>query len=151
MSNLIKTPFFILLIFLFYSCATTGMLPEDVDKIDFNSSEGKTGWSEYKQYENFTAYTLDQVYDAIKVGLGNAGFSIISADKMKGRIVGEHGMTLHDWNVIAGVYFKEANGLVKVAVIIEGSKDFGFSGDVTGDGWAGKILKSARNHLNSKY
>jgi hypothetical protein len=33
-------------------------------------------------------------------------------------------------------------------VIVEGSKDIGFSGDVTSDGWTGKILKGMRDYLN---
>jgi hypothetical protein len=60
-------------------------------------------------------------------------------------------MTAHDWNVIAGVYFKEFDKSTKVKVIIEGSKDIGFSGDVTSDGWSGKILKGLRQHLNDTY
>lgn len=90
-------------------------------------------------------------HDAAKVGLGDAGFSVLKADKAQGYVMGEHGMTLHDWNVIAGVYFKPVETGTAVAVVIEGSKDIGFSGDVTGDGWAGKILKGMRDYLNSKY
>ena len=33
-------------------------------------------------------------------------------------------------------------------VVVEGSKDTGFSGDVTGDSWAGKILIAMREYLN---
>ncbi len=33
-------------------------------------------------------------------------------------------------------------------MIVEGSKDIGFSGDVTSDGWTGKILKGMRDYLN---
>ncbi|MGB2065746.1 MAG: hypothetical protein ACPHUL_11330, partial [Marinomonas gallaica] len=60
-------------------------------------------------------------------------------------------MTMHDWNILAGVYFKESDGSTKVMVIIEGSKDIGFSGDVTSDGWSGKILKEMRVYLNDTY
>ncbi len=57
-------------------------------------------------------------------------------------------MTAHDWNILAGVYFVTVGSNTKVKVIIEGSKDIGFSGDVTSDGWSGKILKGMREHLN---
>lgn len=63
------------------------------------------------------------------MGLGNAGFSLLKADSNKGMAIGEHGMKMHDWNIIAGVYFAELEGVIKVAVIVEGSKDIGFSGD----------------------
>lgn len=132
-------------------CATVGMVPQDVKEIDFDAAEGKTGWSQYQHVETFHGYNVDQIYDAAKVGLGNAGFSLRKADKSKGVVIGEHGMTAHDWNVIAAVYFKEEENSTKVKVIAEGSKDIGLSGDVTSDGWTGKILKGLRQYLNDTY
>ena len=132
-------------------CATIGMLPKSVNNVDFDSLEGKTGWSQYQQVETFRKYTTSQIYDALKVGLGDAGFSLRMADKNNGVIIGEHGITLHDWNVIAGCYFKEEGENVKVKIIIEGSKDIGISGDVTSDGWTGKILKGTREYLNNTH
>jgi len=132
-------------------CASVGMLPQDSSRVDFDGAEGKTGWSKYEQVENFRGYNGSQIYEAAKVGLGCAGFSLRKADKSKGFIIGEHGMTAHDWNVVAGVYFKESNSTTNVKIIIEGSKDVGFSGDVTSDGWAGKILKEMRGYLNDTH
>jgi hypothetical protein len=137
--------------FLLQACATISMVPHDVAEVDFNSVEGKTGWSEYQHIETFHDYNVDQVYEAAKVGLGNVGFSLREADKSKGTVIGEHGMTAHDWNIIAGVYFIQSGDAVKVKVIVEGSKDLGFSGDVTSDGWTGKILKEMRQYLNDTY
>lgn len=132
-------------------CATVGSVPQSASLVNFDGVEGKTGWSEYKHVENFANYTPDQVYDAAKVGLGDAGFSLRRADKANGVVIGEHGITLHDWNVIAAVYFRPyANG-TQVAVVVEGSKDIGFSGDVTSDGWTGKILKGMRQYLNETH
>lgn len=132
-------------------CATVNMLPKDVAQVNFDSAEGKTGWSQYQQVETFKNYNTDQIYEAAKVGLGNAGFSIRLADKSKGLVIGEHGITAEDWNIITGVYFKQAGNDVSVKIITEGSKDIGFSGDVTSDGWGGKILKGMREYLNDTY
>jgi len=147
----VKNLLLISAIILLQACATVGMVPHDVSEVDFDAPEGKTGWSEYQHVETFHGYNADQVYEAAKVGLGNAGFSLRKADKSKGTVIGEHGITLHDWNVIAGVYFKEIKDATKVKVIVEGSKDIGFSGDVTSDGWTGKILKGLRQYLNDTY
>lgn len=136
---------------LLQACATVDMMPKSAQEIDFYGVEGKTGWSQYKHVENFRGYTKEQIYDAAKVGLGNAGFSLRKADFSKGLVIGEHGMTMHDWNVIAGVYFINEDSNTKVAIIAEGSKDIGFSGDVTSDGWTGKILKGMREYLNDTY
>jgi hypothetical protein len=129
-------------------CATIGMLPQSANEVNFSAAEGKTGWSAYNQIEVFKNTTADEIYDAIKVGLGDAGFSVRRADLSNGVVIGEHGMTMHDWNIIAGAYFVRVGNDIKVKVIIEGSKDIGFSGDVTSDGWAGKILRGTRQHLN---
>jgi hypothetical protein len=141
----------VVLIFLLSSCATTNMLPDSAASVDFDAPEGKQGWSKYKHVESFHGYTPSQIYDALKVGLGDAGFSIRIADKSLGKVIGEHGMTLHDWNIIAGTYFKQDDNVIRVMVIVEGSKDIGFSGDVTSDGWSGKILKGTREYLNATY
>lgn len=134
-----------------HGCATVSMLPKRAADVNFNSPEGKTGWSQYQQVQNFPGYSSDQIFDAAKIGLGSAGFSLRSADKANGVVIGEHGITLHDWNIIAGVYFKNDGTATMVKVIIEGSKDIGFSGDVTSDGWSGKILKGMREHLNETH
>ncbi len=63
------------------------------------------------------------------------------------RLTGKHGITLHDWNIVAGIYYKRAGQGIEVLVQVEGSKDTGFSGDVTGDGWTGKILNAMRARL----
>ena len=131
------------------ACATVGMLPRSVNEVDFSKPEGKTGWSQYRQVEKFDGYNAEQIYDAAKAGLGEADFALRRADKSLGYVIGEHGMTLHDWNVIAGVYFKETDGGVLVAVLVEGSKDIGFSGDATGGGWTGEILNAMRDYLRA--
>lgn len=141
----------LLLPLLFASCASVYMLPKDASQVNFESREGKTGWSKYEQVETFRGYSPNQIYDAAKVGLGNAGFSLRSADRSRGVVMGEHGMTAHDWNIIVGVYFRAVQEGTVVKVIIEGSKDIGFSGDVTSDGWSGKILSAMRSHLNDTY
>jgi len=139
------------LLLTFPGCASVSMLPKDVSEVNFEAPEGKTGWSQYEHVETFHGYNAEQVYEAAKVGLGNAGFSLRVADISRGMVIGEHGMTAHDWNVISGVYFRERDQDTQVKVIVEGSKDIGFSGDVTSDGWTGKILKGLRDYLNDTY
>lgn len=127
------------------------MVPKDVSEVDFDGPEGKTGWSQYQQVKTFYGYNADQIYEAAQIGLGSSGFALRFADKSKGTVIGEHGMTMHDWNVIAAVYFKEVDDNTKVKIIAEGSKDIGFSGDVTSDGWTGKILRAMHQYLNETY
>jgi len=138
----------VIVIFFMNSCASTSMLPKSSRDIDFNeNSEGKTGWSQYKEKAVFY-YDLQSVMLASKAGLADAGFALNKYDVPNLVVIGEHGITLHDWNIMAGVYFKEIDiSKIEVLVIVEGSKDFGVSGDVTSDSWSGKILKGMRGYL----
>lgn len=129
-------------------CASQSMLPQSANEVQFvGGQEGKVGWSSYREEAVFKGVTKEQVIQAAKAGLGDAGFALKRVDKEAGVVLGEHGMTLHDWNIVAGVYAKEKNDEVLTVVIAEGSKDIGFSGDVTGDAWTGKILKGMREFL----
>lgn len=131
-------------------CASASMLPRSASEVQFGATpEGKTGWSKYREEARFRNVKKSFVVDAAKAGLGDAGFALRRVDAPQGVIVGEHGMTAHDWNVLAGVYVKEEGPDVLVAVIVEGSKDIGFSGDVTSNGWSGKILKGMREYLKN--
>lgn len=139
------------LLILVSGCASASLLPANASLVNFDGPEGKTGWSKYEQTETFEGYTVEQVFSAAKVGLGTVGFALRRADRNAGIVVGEHGMTAHDWNVVAGVYLKPVGDAVAVKVIVEGSKDIGFSGDVTSDGWAGKIIGGIRTYLNDTH
>lgn len=148
---MIKAILFTILVAVLSGCATVAMLPPSIDKVNFDAPEGKTGWSEYREVREFADVTIGDVYDAAKVGLGDAGFTLRKANKSHGIVIGEHGVTWNDWNVIAGVYFKETADGVAVAVLVEGSKDIGFGGDVTGDAWTGKILNAMENYLTKNH
>ncbi|MDP1857096.1 MAG: hypothetical protein Q8K82_00415 [Gemmatimonadaceae bacterium] len=129
-------------------CASVSSLPATAVEAPFSSGvEGKTGWSAYREEARFTDVTIESVFQAAKAGLGAADFALRRASLAAGVAVGEHGMTLHDWNVIAAVYFRQDDNAVLVLVMVEGSKDIGFSGDVTSGGWTGRILNGMREYL----
>jgi hypothetical protein len=123
-------------------------LPQSASEVEFeNQPEGKTGWSRYEESATLQSIDLRTAYDAAKAGMADAGFVLQKADYAKGVVLGEHGMTWNDWNVIAGVYLHEIQSATEVRVIVQGSKDIGLSGDTTGDTWTGKILKGIRSFV----
>lgn len=128
-------------------CVSVSSLPNGANEVNFVGTEGKTGWSEYRESARFRNVDIPAVYDAAKAGLASAEFALVRADQGTGVVKGEHGITWHDWNVVAGIYMKQDGPDVLVRVIVEGSKDTGFSGDVTGDNWTGKILFGMREYL----
>jgi len=129
-------------------CATMGSLPPSADQAGFDATtEGKTGWSEYQEVATFPGVSVRTAFDAAKAGLGDAGFALRKADYDKKMVTGAHGMTAHDWNVVAGIYLREVPEGVQAKVHVEGSKDIGFSGDATSGGWTGEILKGMRKYI----
>lgn len=129
-------------------CASVRSLPQSAEDAGFDSGvEGKTGWSEYQEVTTFPGVTVKTAFDAAKAGLGDAGFALRKADLEKRMVIGAHGMTAHDWNIVAGVYLREVPEGVQAKVKVEGSKDIGFSGDATSGGWTGEILKGMRKYI----
>jgi hypothetical protein len=90
---------------------------------------------------------MKDAFDAAKAGLSDAGFALRKADFAARTVIGAHGMTAHDWNVVAGVYLREVQEGVQAKVHVKGSKDIGFSGDPTSGAWTGQILKGMRKYI----
>ena len=142
-----RTFFMLVLISTLTGCVGSWAFPDAASQVDFRGPEGKTGWSKYEQNAFFPGVSRQAVYDAAKDAMGASGFALRRADISAGVVVGEHGMTAHDWNIMAAIYFREEAGGIKVRVQAEGSKDIGFSGDVTSGGWTGAMINTMRNRL----
>ncbi len=137
------------LMFTVSGCVSVHSLPQSSSSIDFDSSvEGRTGWSKYEEVFYLNGVGGRTAYLAAKAGLSDAGFSIKKASYEKLFAIGEHGMTAYDWNVVAGVYLQpEQDKGCKVKILVEGSKDFGFWGDMTRDSWPQAIFKGMREYI----
>ena len=120
-------------------CASLNSLPRTASDVTFDGERGKTGWAEHRNNGVFQGYDADQVFEAAKVGLEQSGFAVKRADRARGMVLGEHGITLVDWNIVAGVYFQEVGADTRVHVVSEGSKDVGIAGDATAADWPGQI------------
>lgn len=131
-------------------CASTAMLPATANDVVAGGVEGKVGWSSYREEAILKSTTMQDAIAAAKAGLGDAGFALREVNPTAGKVIGEHGMTAHDWNIIAGVYLKPQGKDVVAIVLAEGSKDIGFSGDVTSGAWTGDILKGMRAYLRKE-
>ncbi len=131
-------------------CATMSSLPKTANDVNFDSKEGKTGWSKYEETFFFRGVDKRTTYLAAKSGLSDAEFTVTQADFEKGYAKGKHGMTAYDWNIVAGVYVKEIEGGTQVKIVVEGSKDIGFMGDMTDQSWPQKIYKGMRDYVQGE-
>lgn len=138
----------ILAIFLLPGCASINSLPQSAREVDFNrTEEGKTGWAEWQDTMRVNGVDRRTAYQAAKSGLADAGFTLKKASFDEGFAIGEHGMTSYDWNVVAGIYIREDKSGYLFKVIVEGSKDVGFWGDMTQTSWVEKIFKGIREYI----
>ena len=128
-------------------CASISSLPQSASQANFNDAEGKTGWSKYEDVLFLEGVDEKTAYLAAKAGLADAGFTIKKADHEKGAVFGEHGITMYDWNIVAGVYVKGQKDGTAVKAIVQGSKDTGFWGDHTASSWTQDIFKGVRNYI----
>ncbi len=129
-------------------CVSSSMLPQSASGVDFSTAKtGKTGFSKYEQTFFLKGVDKETAHTAAQKGLVSAGFTVTKADLESGVAIGEHGITMHDWNVVTGVYVKQEKGGTRVKMITEGSKDTGFWGDVTSDDWPQSIYKGMTEYL----
>lgn len=129
-------------------CASINSLPQSAEEVTFElSDEGRTGWSEYQDTMYIKNADKQTAYLAAKAGLADAGFTIKKSSFDNLVVIGEHGMTAYDWNIVAGVYIKETQNGCWVKTIVEGSKDVGFWGDMTASSWNQDIFKGIREYI----
>ena len=104
-----------------YGCTSINSLPQSSMNVSFGlQEEGRTNWSEYKDSMFFNGVDKRTAYLAAKSGVADAGFTIKKASFNNLAIIGEHGMTAYDWNIVAGAYIKEENNGTWIKVIVEG-------------------------------
>ena len=90
-------------------CVSINSLPSSVHEADIdNTVGGKTGWSRYEASDFFPGVDKRTALGAARRGLNGAGFTVKKDNPKDGYIIGEHGITMYDWNVVSGVYVQEA-------------------------------------------
>ena len=150
MRTKIKNLIIVGLIVFLTGCISINSLPQSASEIDFDSTkEGRTGWSQYEEVFFLKGVDTRTAYLAAKAGLANADFTIKRADYSKLFAIGEHGMTKYDWNIVAGVYIRkdEVRKGSEVKILVKGSKDLGFWGDMTATSWPQNIFQGMRNYI----
>ncbi len=143
-----KSTLFLLSLILLTGCTSINSMPQSARNVNFNpANEGRTGWSKYEEVFFLKGVDKRTAYLAAKSGLSDAGFTIKRANYDEAVAIGEHGMTKYDWNIVAGVYIKEEPDGSSVKILVQGSKDLGFWGDMTEKSWPQEIFKSMRNYI----
>lgn len=136
-----------LLAFALVGCASRSSLPDGVAEVDFNAPAGKVGWAQYERTEFYQGITIQRFRELAAQSLRQGNFEVLRDDPLAGCVQGEHGATRFDWNVMAGIYYRQEKGGVRARFVIEASKDIGIFGDKTDRDWITELNGRIRVHL----
>lgn len=125
------------------SFASIDSLPKNSEEVSFSlGSEGKISEARYSSIKTFS-FGATEAFKAAEAALVENGFKIVSSNIETKTILAEHGMTLYDWNVVAGAYIDSSNRGSIVRLIVQGSKGrVRVKGDMTGRNWTKDIFDS---------
>ncbi len=130
------------------ACASVNELPQTAAEATTGGGEiGRTGWSRYQDVMFVRGIDRQTAFLAAREGLASASFTIQRGSEADGSVIGARGMTMYDWNVVAGVYFTERSGGYEFSVVAQGSRDVGFWGDHTASSWPQDIFRGIRNYI----
>lgn len=133
--RLVLLPSLLLLV----GCATRSSLPDSVAEVDFGAPAGKVGWAQYERTEFYQGVTARRFRELAAQSLRQGNFEVLRDDPSAGCVQGEHGATRFDWNIVAGIYYRQEKGGVRARYVIEASKDIGIFGDKTDRDWISEL------------
>lgn len=132
---------------LLVGCATQSSLPDSVADVDFGGPAGKVGWAQYERTEFYQGISPQRFRELAAQSLRQGKFVVLRDDPSAGCVQGEHGATRFDWNIVAGIYYRQEKGGVRARFVIEASKDIGIFGDKTDRDWISELNGRIRVHL----
>lgn len=128
-------------------CASQSSLPSSVSDVDFEAPAGKVGWAHYERTEFYRGADTAKFRELALHAFRARDFEVLRDEPRQGCIQAEHGATRFDWNVMAGIYYRQEYGGVRARYVIEASKDIGIFGDKTDRDWITDIHGRILLHL----
>lgn len=122
-------------------------VPATAADVDFAGPEGHTGWG---RYERTLLLRNTQLVDAWKAGgraLAKYDFALRKWDLQGAVIVGEHGETDWDTNLIGALYFRQEGEDVRVRIHVQASRGVGFFGHQADPDWTNGLAWALKGIL----
>ena len=125
-------------------CASVDEFPATAAEVDFDGAQGHTGWARHERTCLVRDVRIDAAQAAAEKALGFSKFELRKNDQMGGVVIGEHGATPYDYNIIAAIYLRTEGKDVRVRILVQASRDIGFLGDATERNWPVELESSLR-------
>jgi hypothetical protein len=133
---------------LLVGCAGMNDLPATAAEVDFDGEQGHTGWAKYERTTLLKDTHLPAAMEAGERALTFSKFEIRKVDRAGAVVVGEHGATPYDYNIMAAIYFRQEGQDVRARLHVQASRDIGFLGDATERNWTKELEASLKGNLN---
>ena len=151
LSSLLANPLAILLVIplflLLPSCATTTLLPAKPSEVE-GYKESKWPRQKHIACAILPQEGLDNTLELAAAALEVNDFKIVRRGIFDGVVIGEHGITWVDWNVMAGVYLTPYQQGVEINVVAVGDADPRPIGLASFD-WHNKVLNAMTSASSS--
>jgi len=128
---------------LLFACTSISDLPRNARDVRFiDHVSGTPSLREFDYCANYFSVDKKTILEAIKFSLIKIKFEIREANILTGVVRGEHGISARDWNIVAGVYFKELPKGVAVKIIVRTAVSTSLYQDENGSAkdWTNKII-----------
>ena len=110
------------LVLLLAGCATTNLLPAKPSDVD-GYKESKWPRQKHIACAILPQEGLDHALELATAALEANDFKIVRRGIFDGVVIGEHGITWVDWNVMTGIYLRSYQQGVEVNVVAVGDAD----------------------------
>lgn len=132
-------------------CASVEKLPTSAAEVAFTDHVSGTPKSrEHDQCLFYNGVKADQALEAAKYSFIRNKFSVKKASIAGGVITAEHGMTSRDWNIVAGIYFREVDNkgiAVKTMVKMAVTTSLYQADNITAKDWVGRLSHEFTSYL----
>jgi hypothetical protein len=125
-------------------CASVAEFPATASAVDFDGEQGHTGWAKYERTCLIREVRYADALAGAEKALSFSKFDLRKSDLAGGVVIGEHGATPYDYNIIAAIYLRTEGKDVRVRIHVQASRDIGILGDATERNWPVEIESSLR-------
>ncbi|NOX43009.1 MAG: hypothetical protein GXP19_04650 [Gammaproteobacteria bacterium] len=141
----------VLISMMLYACASVSTLPRRASDVNFvDHVSGVPSVRNYDYCANYIDADKETLFEAAKYSLVTNKFDIKETNAVDDVIRGEHGVSARDWNIVAGIYFKEVSNGVAVKIIVRTAVSTSLYRNENGTAkdWSHKIISGIETYLH---
>ncbi len=129
-------------------CASVSEFATSAAEVDFDGEQGHTGWAKHERAFLLRNTKLSDALPAAAKALRASQFVVVSSDPQGAVVMGEHGETTNEHNLVAALYFRPAGEDLRVRIKVQAARGLGFLFHQVEPNWDWELETSLRGILN---